>query len=60
MPEGNYFMMGDNRTNSADSRAHIGDEFQGTIPGENIRGKVQFIIFPFNRVGGVEDPAIQQ
>ncbi len=60
VPEGNYFMMGDNRTNSADSRAHIGDEFQGTIPGENIRGKVQFIIFPFNRVGGVEDPAIQQ
>ncbi|RSZ62044.1 signal peptidase I [Corynebacterium hylobatis] len=60
VPEDNYFMMGDNRTNSADSRAHIGDEFQGSIPEENIRGKVQFIIFPFNRIGGVDDPAIQQ
>ncbi|MDO5511465.1 signal peptidase I [Corynebacterium sp.] len=60
VPENNYFMMGDNRTNSADSRAHIGDEFQGTIPDENIRGKVQAIIFPFNRIGGVADPAIQE
>jgi len=60
VPEDNYFMMGDNRTNSADSRAHIGDEHQGTIPEENIRGKVQFIIFPFNRIGGVADPAIQE
>lgn len=60
VPEDSYFMMGDNRTNSADSRAHIGDEFQGTIPEENIRGKVQAVIFPFNRIGGVEDPAIQQ
>jgi signal peptidase I len=60
VPEDNYFMMGDNRTNSADSRAHIGDEFQGTIPEDHIRGKVQFIIFPFNRIGGVDDPAIQQ
>lgn len=60
VPEDHYFMMGDNRTNSADSRAHIGDEFQGSIPADHIRGKVQFIIFPFNRIGGVDDPAIQQ
>ncbi|SMG10608.1 signal peptidase I Serine peptidase. MEROPS family S26A [Corynebacterium pollutisoli] len=60
VPEDNYFMMGDNRTNSADSRAHIGDEHQGTIPEDHIRGKVQAIIFPFNRIGGVADPAIQE
>lgn len=60
VPEDNVFVMGDNRTNSADSRAHIGDEFQGTIPEENIRGKVQAIIFQFNRIGGVDDPAIQE
>lgn len=59
VPEDNYFMMGDNRTNSADSRYHLGDEYQGTIPEENIRGKVQAVIFPFNRVGGVDDPDIQ-
>ncbi|MBX8996535.1 signal peptidase I [Corynebacterium testudinoris] len=59
VPEGNYFMMGDNRTNSLDSRAHVGDQYQGTIPRENIRGKVQVIIFPFNRIGSVKDLDIQ-
>lgn len=53
VPEGHYFMMGDNRTNSSDSRAHVGDLHQGAIPEENIRGKVQAVIFPLNRVGGV-------
>ena len=60
VPEGNYFMMGDNRTNSLDSRAHIGDQFQGTIPEENIRGKVEAVVFPINRMQGVSDPDIQQ
>lgn len=59
VPEDNYFMMGDNRTNSLDSRYHLGDEHQGTIPEENIRGKVQAVIFPFDRIGGVADPDIQ-
>ncbi|MGP6172897.1 signal peptidase I [Corynebacterium sp. A21] len=59
VPDDHYFMMGDNRTNSADSRYHLGDEHQGTIPEENLRGKVQAIIFPLNRIGSVEDPDIQ-
>ncbi|WP_420830287.1 signal peptidase I [Corynebacterium uropygiale] len=53
VPEGHYFMMGDNRTNSRDSRFHMGDELQGTIPRENIRGKVTAIVYPFTRIGGV-------
>lgn len=60
VPEGNLFMMGDNRTNSADSRYHLGDEFQGTIPEDHIKGKVQAVVLPFSRIGGVEDPDIQE
>ncbi len=59
VPEGHYFMMGDNRTNSLDSRYHLGDEFQGTIPRENVRGKVAAVVFPLGRMGGVADPDIQ-
>lgn len=59
VPDGNYFMMGDNRTNSMDSRFHMGDQHQGTIPEENIRGKVQAIVLPFSRIGSIENPDIQ-
>jgi len=59
VPEGNMWVMGDNRTASADSRYHMGDNFHGTIPVDNVRGKVQFVFWPFNRIGGVDDPDIQ-
>ena len=58
VPEGNYWVMGDNRGNSADSRYHVGDEFQGTVPDENVIGKVQAIILPFGRIGSVPSPDI--
>ncbi|WP_246388997.1 signal peptidase I [Corynebacterium incognita] len=59
VPEGRLFMMGDSRTNSLDSRAHIDDGSYGTIPLENVRGKVEFVFYPFNNIGAVEDYDIQ-
>ena len=59
VPEGNIFVMGDNRTNSMDSRYHMGDEFQGTIPEKNIRGKVSFIILPLTRIGPVKNGDVE-
>lgn len=47
LPEGKYFLMGDNRDNSIDSRA------LGLIDEEDFIGKVVFRFFPFNRLGGV-------
>ena len=60
VPDGNLWMMGDNRTNSGDSRYHLGDELQGTVPESNVVGKVEAKVWPLGRIGGVGAPDIQR
>lgn len=59
VPEDSVWVMGDNRTNSLDSRAHLGDEHQGTVPLANVRGKVVAIVLPLSRMSRVERFDIQ-
>ncbi|MDP7702909.1 MULTISPECIES: signal peptidase I [unclassified Mycobacterium] len=65
VPEGRLWVMGDNRTHSADSRAHCpmqctGDPTAGTVPVANVIGKARFIVWPPKRWGGVSSIDPQQ
>ena len=45
IPDGYYYLMGDNRDNSADSRASWPNGLGGAIKWENIGGRASFITF---------------
>ncbi|WP_121661241.1 signal peptidase I [Metabacillus litoralis] len=49
VPNGNYFVMGDNRLNSMDSRNGL-----GLIEKDRILGKSEFIFFPFDHLSKTE------
>ncbi|PYF99915.1 signal peptidase I [Georgenia satyanarayanai] len=48
VPENHLWLMGDNRSNSQDSRAHQGDPGGGAVPMRNVVGTAILILWPFD------------
>jgi signal peptidase I len=57
--EGRLWVMGDHRSASADSKAHMTDRYSGTIGVDDVIGKAAVIVWPIGRFGLLDSPDIQ-
>ncbi len=57
VPAGRLFLLGDNRNVSEDSRVHLSDSQDGTVPRDVVSGRVDATVWPLSRLGEASRPS---
>ena len=58
VPAGRLWVMGDHRSDSSDSRAHLGDPGGGMVPLDDVIGTVGLVYWPPSQVGVLARPTL--
>ncbi|MFB7268773.1 signal peptidase I [Streptomyces sp. NPDC056244] len=52
VPEGQLFLLGDERSGSMDSRMHLQDQAQGSVPRSSVDARVDAVVWPLGSLVG--------
>ncbi|MEV0850348.1 signal peptidase I [Streptomyces sp. NPDC049954] len=53
VPSGRLFLLGDHRSDSRDSRDHLGSPGGGMVPFSSVIGRAETVVWPLSRWGGL-------
>ncbi|MFC5721142.1 signal peptidase I [Streptomyces gamaensis] len=56
VPDGRLWVMGDHRSDSRDSRDHLGEPGGGTVPVDRVVGRADWIGWPFGHIRSLQRP----